>query len=84
VCHSNKDEGAQLRVLYFLWCMLIRSVGEMLLKKKKNKSSKKYVMTIIANVIYYCEDEERKLCDMLLADVLSIKNIVMANRCIDM
>lgn len=31
-----------------------------------------------------CGDEESMLCDMLLADVLSMKNIVMANRCIDM
>ena len=42
-------------------------------------------MTIIANVLYYyCEDEERKLCDMLLANVLSMKNIIMVNQCIDM
>ena len=52
--------------------------------KKERISHRNYKMTIIANVLYYYEDEERKLCDMLLADVLSMKNIVMANRCIDM
>jgi hypothetical protein len=29
-------------------------------------------------------DEEIKLCYMLLANVLSMKSIVMANQCIDM
>ena len=48
-------------------------------KKEENKSSKKkiyiyiYVMTI---------RKERKLCDMLLANVLCMKNIFMANQCI--
>ena len=43
-------------------------------------SHRNYKVTIIANVLYV----KMKLCDMLLADVLCMKNIVMANQCNDM
>ena len=52
------------------------------MKKNNRISHRNYKVTIIANVLY--GDEERKLCDMLLANVLSMKNIVKEYQCIGM
>jgi hypothetical protein len=41
-------------------------------------------MTIIAICYVIYGDEEGKLCDILLANELRMKNIIMANRCIKM